>query len=230
MIFDPRLIRGTFLRRYKRFLADVRLETGEIVTAHCPNSGSMKGLLVAGRDVFLSDHPDPKRRLKYTWEMVCVDGGWVGVNTLNANRLIRESLEKKLIPSLHRYSGFQSEVTVADGVRLDFTVGSRNPVWMEVKNVTLVENGVARFPDAVTSRGAKHLEHLTKHVQSGGKSVSLFVVQHHAGERFEPAADIDPEFAKRLKKAHHVGVRVEVWKARVSPEQIGLDRRLPVVW
>lgn len=228
MIFEKPLVKGKLIRRYKRFLAEVELESGEAVTAHCPNSGSMKGVNAPGNEVCLSYHPDPARKLKYTWEMIRIDGGWVGINTQVPNRLAAEAFEAKKIPAFRSYAGFRREVTVAPGTRLDFVLGSRSPCWVEVKNVTLVERGTALFPDAVTERGTKHLRHLIGNVRSGGKSAMLYIVQHHQAEVFSPADDIDPLYARTLREAATEGVQIEVWKANVSPRAITLDSRLKV--
>jgi sugar fermentation stimulation protein A len=227
MIFETPLIPGILLRRYARFLADICLDSGETITAHCPNSGSMKGVNVPGSPVLVSYHPSPKRRLQYTWEMIFLDGGWVGINTLLPNKLVAEALSEGLILSLRKYKSFRTEANISSDTRLDFVLGQREQCWLEVKNVTLVENGIAKFPDSVTTRGAKHLQHLTAHVKQGNPSVMLFVVQHHGGNIFTPADEIDTEYGKLLRKAAKAGVKILVWKAKVTPQAIHLVKSLP---
>jgi sugar fermentation stimulation protein A len=188
----------------------------------------MKGVNVPGCPVLVSFHGDPKRRLQYTWEMIFLDGGWVGVNTMIPNRIAAEAFEAGLIPAFRRYGEYRGEVKIAEDTRIDFVLGRNASCYVEVKNVTLVENGIARFPDSVTTRGAKHVRHLMDHVKRGGKSYVLFVVQHHAATVVTPADDLDPEFGKILRKAASAGVRIEAWKAAVSPREITLSHKLPV--
>jgi sugar fermentation stimulation protein A len=228
MIFEAPLLHGILVRRYRRFLAEIQLASGEIVAAHCPNSGSMKGVNLPGHDVLISYQGDPRRHLHYTWEMIHADGDWVGINTLVPNRIVAEALETDRIPALHRYSEYRSEVMVTPHTRIDFVLGKSGRCWLEVKNVSLVENGVAKFPDSVTERGAKHLREMTKHVRNGGKAVALYVVQHHAANVFTVADEIDPVYGKMLRAALTAGVHIEVWKAKVTPQEIHLDHTLPV--
>jgi sugar fermentation stimulation protein A len=228
VIFDAPLIPGILLRRYGRFLADIRLDSGEQITAHCPNSGSMKGVALPGNPVMVSHQPAPHRRLHYTWELISLDGGWVGVNTMIPNRLAAEAFERGLIPAFRRYKHFRAEVKIADDTRIDFALGADEQCWVEVKNVTLVENRVARFPDSVTTRGAKHLQHLMAHAKRGGKSAMLYIIQHHLGDSFTTADDIDPVYGKTLRQAMRAGVKVEAWKADVSPREIVLTHNLPL--
>lgn len=245
MVFERKLLPGTLIRRYKRFLAEVRLESGETVWAHCPNSGSMKGVNIPSNPVLLSHHPDPKRHLQYTWEMIHIDGGWVGVNTMIPNRIAAEAFEAGLIPAFRRYSEYRSEVKISEDSRIDFVLGkfmvrrggspdppvtlSPNQCMVEVKNVTLVVNGVARFPDCVSVRAAKHVRHLIENVERGNKSAVLFVIQHHAAQSFSPADDLDPEFGIILRNAAEAGVKIEAWKAAVSPKKICLKSKVRVV-
>jgi sugar fermentation stimulation protein A len=144
------------------------------------------------------------------------------------NRIAAEAFEAGLIPAFRRYGEYRGEVKIAADTRIDFVLGKRANCYVEVKNVTLVENGVARFPDSVTTRGHKHVRHLIQHVQGGGKAFVLFVVQHHAARLVTPADDLDPEFGRVLRRAAAVGVRIEAWQASVSPTEITLSRKLPV--
>lgn len=229
MVFDPPLQHGVLVRRYQRFLADIRLDDGRVIVAHCPNSGSMRGVNVPGSAVLVSYAPSPTRRIAYTWEMIHADGGWVGINTLAANRLAAEAFERDLIPAFRRYRTYRSEVRVAADTRIDFALGREGQCRVEVKNVTLVEGGVARFPDSVTTRGTKHLRHLAEHALRGGRAAMLYVIQHHAGRVFSPADDIDPVYGAALREAVRSGVRVEAWKAEVTPERIELRERVRAV-
>jgi sugar fermentation stimulation protein A len=229
MIFETPLLPGILVKRYRRFLAEIQLDTGEAVLAHCPNSGSMKGVNLPGHEVLVSYHGDPRRHLHYTWEMIRADGDWVGINTLLPNRIVAEALEADLIPALRRYAEYRSEVMVAPHTRIDFVLGKNGQCWLEVKNVSLVEGGVAKFPDSVTERGVKHLREMTKHVKHGGKAVALYVVQHHAATVFTAADEIDPTYGKMLRAALRAGVRIEVWKTKVTPQEIRLDHPLPVL-
>jgi sugar fermentation stimulation protein A len=217
---------GVLIKRRVRFLADITLETGQEIVAHCPNSGSMKGVYIPGARVAVSRKP-PGGKLDFTWEMIFLDGAWVGVNTLIPNRVIRAALEQSALDSFRRYRWIQPEAWISKDTRIDFALGRDKQHWLEVKNVTLVESGVARFPDSVTTRGQKHLLHLTRHAQRGGRSSMLYFVQHHGARSFEPADDIDPTYGKLLRKAVATGVAVHVWKARVTPRGISLAQRLP---
>jgi sugar fermentation stimulation protein A len=158
----PKLVRGTLIKRYKRFLADVSLDNGKIVTAHCPNTGSMKGCSEPDQPVYLSLHDNPKRKLKYTWELIEMSASLVGVNTLVPNRLVFQSAEAGLISELAGYDTIESEVRIGNNSRIDLRLsnGQKDHCYVEIKNCTLVDNGVAMFPDAVTSRGLKHLKEL----------------------------------------------------------------------
>ncbi len=179
---------GRLLSRYKRFLADVELSDGTVVTAHCPNSGSMLGCAAPGSPVFLSRSDNPSRKLPYTWELVHADACWVGINTGLPNRLVREGIEH-----------------------------------------TLVEDGVARFPDAVTTRGQKHLRELMAMVKSGARSVNFFVVQHAGARAVAPADSIDPAYGSLLRQAAMAGVELLAYQASVTPTDIALCRALPIV-
>ncbi len=228
MRFESPLLFGTLVRRYNRFFAEIELESGESVISHCPNSGSMKGVNVPGSRVAVSYHPNPKRKLQYTWELIYLDGDWVGINTFRPNHLAAEAFEKGLIPRFRRYSVYRAEAKIADDTRIDFVLGANEAMWLEVKNVTLVDGDKALFPDSVTERGTKHLKHLTAHVKRGGKSAMLYVVQHHAARSFGPADEIDSVYGRTLRAAVRAGVAIEVWKARVTTEEIRLDNRIPV--
>lgn len=228
MVLPRPLVEGRLIRRYQRFLADVLLEDGRVVTAHCPNSGSMRGCSAPGSVVLLSLAHNPKRRCRYTWELVRVGRIWVGINTWFANRLAAEGVLRGLVPELAGYSLFRQEVPFGDNTRLDLLLARGDELcFVEVKNVTLVEEGVAYFPDAVTNRGAKHLEELMRAHDQGHRAVVFFVVQRQDAHLFRPAAHIDPWYAATLRRAVAHGVECLAYRARVSKREIRLDRRVP---
>ena len=227
MRFEKPLLRGVLLKRRQRFLADVRLADGTQVTAHCPNSGSMLGCLVPGSPVRLSESRNPRRRLPYTWEMVRVGRTWVGINTQWPNRLVEEALGEGRIPELAGYGVLRREVPVGEGCRMDLLLrNGRECCYVEVKNVTLASEGVALFPDAVTQRGTRHLRVLMDMAARGHRAVMLYVVQREDCQRFRPAQSIDPQYARTLREAVASGVEVLVYRARVRPQGIHLERSL----
>ncbi len=225
----PLLIPGTLIRRYKRFLADVRLADGTEVTAHCPNSGSMTACCEPGRPVYLSHHDTPRRKLKYTWELIDMGTSLVGVNTQVPNRLVAESIRAGRVAELTGYPDVQREVTIAPGARIDMALRNGNRTCLvEVKNCTLVEGGRARFPDAVTDRGRKHLTELMEQVARGRRCVMFFLIQRMDARRFEPADDIDPAYGRALREAVAAGVEAMAYDVRIDTEAIALNRRLTV--
>jgi len=227
----PELFRGTLVKRYKRFLADVELDNGGLVTAHCPNSGTMRACSQPGQPVFLSFHDNPKRKLKYTWEIIHMPDSLVGVNTLVPNRLVKHSVEEGLVPELIGYDRVRAEVKTSDGSRLDLVLekdGRRN-CFVEVKNCTLVEGSNARFPDAVTARGRKHLMELQRLVAEGNRSVMFFLVQRMDADRFSPADDIDPAYGKELRRAHQNGVEILVYDVSIDLAAIRLNQPIPYI-
>jgi len=228
MKFQAPLLEGILVERYKRFLADIRLSSGEMVTAHCPNSGSMMGLKDTGNSVRLSVSTNPKRKLKYTWEMVKSDGVWVGINTNYPTRLVAESFQLGQIPEFVPYQSLRREVTSGNS-RLDlYFTGAHRALWVELKNVTLVSRGIAQFPDAATTRGQKHVRELTELCRRGERAAILFVIQREDVECFTPADAIDPEFGRLLRKAAQQGVSILAYSWKVTPEAIRLLRKVPV--
>ncbi len=224
----PRLIQGTLIQRYQRFKADVKQRNGHIVTAHCPNSGSMLGCSEPGRPVYLSRHNSPKRRLKYTWEMIAMPTSLVGVNTWVPNLLVKESIIRKKIKALRGYETIRAEVKYGQNSRIDLLLEKgEKRCFVEVKNCTLVEDGVAYFPDAVTSRGLKHLVELQKELRKGSRSVMFYLVQRMDAKRFRPADHIDPAYGEELRRAFRNGVEILVYDAFLDLEGISLKRRLP---
>lgn len=225
----PELTRGTLVKRYKRFMADVELASGEVVTAHCPNSGSMKTCSRPGRPVYLSYHDNPKRKLKYTWEMIDMPTSLVGVNTQVPNRLIFKSLKGNGIAELKGYQRVAREVNVPGNARLDILLSNPDETrcYVEIKNCTLVENGVASFPDAVTTRGLKHLVEMQKLAASGSRCVIFFLVQRMDADVFEPADRIDPSYGVELRRALENGVETLVYDVRLDIDGIALNKRIP---
>lgn len=228
MLLPEPLLPGKLIRRYKRFLADIRLGDGKEVTAHCPNSGSMKSLLQTGAEVLLSVSPNPKRKLPYTWELVKYRGSWVGVNTARTNHLVREALEKKVIPELAGYPEIRAEVPWAKGTRFDFLLKNGNDeCFVEVKNVTLAQGEMALFPDSVTARGTRHLQELINVRQAGKRAVIFFVVNRQDCKLFRPADDIDAVYGRTLRQAVERGVRMLVYTVKIAPPTARLTVRLP---
>lgn len=227
MEFPNKLIHGTLVKRYKRFLADVKLDDGTIVVAHCTNSGSMKSCLENGAEVYLTPVNDPKRKTRFTWEMIKINGNWVGINTGNPNKLAFDAISAGTIPELAGYTNVKREVKFGDS-RFDvFAKNEKEQCFVEVKNVSLKEGKYALFPDSVTTRGQKHLRTLMKVKSKGIRAVMLYVVQRSDVDVFAPAAEIDVEYAKTLKNAVTAGVEVIVMQARVTPHKIELVKRLP---
>ena len=230
MRFPRPLRRGRLVQRYKRFFADVELDQGEAVTAHCPNPGAMLGLNTPGLPVWISPADAPGRKLAHTLELVEADGGLVGVNTLHPNRLAGEALADGVIPELAGYAGMRREVRYGEASRVDFllTDPGRRPCFLEVKNVHFRRDGaLAEFPDCVAARSLKHLRELSREVEAGARAVMLFVVQRTDCEHFDTAADIDPGYAAGLRDAAGRGVEILVYGCDIDPEGIRLARRLP---
>lgn len=232
MIFSEPLLSGVLLRRYQRFLSDVRLDSGETVTAHCPNTGSMLGVNVAGSRVWLSRALNPKRRLGWTWELVQVaGGGLVGIHTGRANSLVREALEAGLIPELAGFAGIKPEARLSPRSRTDLLLDfAGQPCFVEVKNLTAaVREEEGFFPDAVSERAHKHLEELAQKVEQGARAAVVFCVQREDVARVRPADHIDPVFGRILRKSARTGVELYALGARLTPGAITLERRLPVL-
>lgn len=224
------LIAGSLIRRYQRFLADIALSTGEVVTAHCPNSGSMKGCAIPGAPVLLSRSMNPKRKLPYTWELVNIAGNWVGINTAHPNALVHEAIATNVISELGDYDTIRPEVRYGTNSRIDLLLsGAKGRCYVEVKNVTLAENGRAYFPDSVTTRGQKHLQELMDVVQAGDRGVILFVVQRMDTKSVSPADWIDPVYGSLLRRAVNAGVEALAYQAAIGSEEIVISHRLPVV-
>lgn len=231
MKFDPPLQQGILRQRYKRFFADVELASGELITVHCPNTGSMKHCVVPGTPCWFSLSDNPKRKLAGTLEITTTTlGHQAGVNTARPNQLAREAIAAGLIPELAGYEQTRAEVRYGnEKSRIDLllTGNGRADCYVEVKNVTLeAGDGLITFPDAVTARGAKHLRELMAMVADGHRAVLLFCVQHTGAQRVAPADDIDPVYGKTLREAIAAGVEVLAYGCRLSAREIVMERRL----
>ena len=230
MDFPAPLVPATFVRRYKRFFADVVLADGTELTAHCPNPGAMLGLNTPGLPAWLSVSDNPKRKLSHTLELLEADGGLVGINTLLPNRLVAEALEAGTIPELAGYASVRREVKYGKASRVDFLLEdpARGRCWLEVKNVHLMRTpGLAEFPDCVAARSTRHLEELAAQVAAGDRAVALFVVQRKDCEAFSACRDLDPAFARALDFAADAGVEVLVHACDVSLDGVNIARRIP---
>jgi sugar fermentation stimulation protein A len=234
MRFPKPLVEATLIRRYKRFLADVTLADGSVVTAHCANSGSMMGLQQPGSRVLLAPAANPKAKLSHSWELIEADlpGGrqLVGIHTGNPNRLAEEAILAGIIPDLNGYATLQREVRYGENSRVDFllTDTSRAPCFVEVKNCHLMRQaGLAEFPDSVTARGVKHLKELSREIAAGHRAVMLFIVQMRA-EAFCLAADLDPAYATAFAAARSAGVEALAYTCRISEAEIAVERRIPI--
>ena len=224
---NPPLFPGILLQRYKRFLADIKLDSGEFITAHCPNSGSMLGCKAPGSKVYVSKSDNPTRKYPYTWELVYINNTWVGINTNVPNKLVFETIKSGNIPELEGYSNFKREVKYGKNSRIDILLESdKKKCYVEVKNVTLCRDNIASFPDAATARGKKHLDELVEMKKLGHRAVMFFLVQRGDTFFFKPAADIDPLYAETLQYAVEHGVEVLVYQADVRPEEITIQQKL----
>ncbi|MCF2947446.1 DNA/RNA nuclease SfsA [Paraglaciecola aquimarina] len=224
----PDLIQGTLIKRYKRFLADVQLNDGSIVTAHCPNTGAMTGCAEPGWQVWLSPSTNPKRKLPFTWEVVKTNKNhWIGINTHKANAIVKEALSKQLIPELVGYNQHKAEVKFGEeNSRIDFLLMAEHKpdCYVEVKSVTLLDNELGYFPDAKTIRGQKHLRELSSIASRGERAVLLFCVQHTGINSVTVAQHIDPDYAKELSLAMDKGVEVLCYGCHIDAEKIYVNQ------
>ena len=229
MLFPDPLVPGRLVRRYKRFLADIELDDGAVVTAHCANPGSMLGLHEPGSRVWLSPARNPARKLKFTWELVQADGTLVGINTAHPNALAAEAIAAGTVAELGGYADPRREVKYGRNSRIDLLLSSdhRPDCYMEIKNVHLLRReGLAEFPDSVTARGAKHLEELSAMVAAGHRAVMFYLVQRDDCERFAIAGDIDPRYNEALRTALAAGVEAICYACRVDTSGIEVRRPL----
>ncbi len=221
MVFIPfpePIVKATFIRRYKRFLTDFILEDGSEITAHCANTGSMKACLEEGAPALLWDSKSTTRKTRYSFKAIKIGKTWIGIDTMLPNALVEKAIRAGEIEALSGYEDIQRERKMGDKSRVDVLLSGKSGLcYVEVKNVTLVEGGMARFPDAVTTRGLKHLQELRREVLEGGhRAAMVFVVQRADGKAFVPADDIDPEYGKTLREVHAAGVEIYVLGTRVG--------------
>jgi sugar fermentation stimulation protein A len=230
MEFTKSLLKGKLIKRYKRFFVDVKLDK-EIVTAHCPNTGSMKGLLDPENDVYLQSNNDPKRKLKYGLQIIKAKKNLVGVNTHLANKIVLHALNNNLIKELKNNNSVKPEVFFNKETRFDFLVEKNNQKsFVEVKNVTLFrDKKTAEFPDAITSRGSKHLLTLIDAIKKGYKSYLLFLVQIQNMEYFKIAKDIDSEYYNNYLIAKKAGVNFLAYRCDISSKKIVIDKKLKII-
>ncbi len=226
MKFTNSLIKGKLLKRYKRFFTDIKVNN-KIITAHCPNTGSMQGLLDEGNEVLVSEHDDPKRKLKFTLEIIKAKKRYVGVNTHRANKIVNHGLENKLISEFKTIKNIKPEFKFSDDTRFDFLCDNN---LIEVKNVTLFrEKDVAEFPDAVTSRGTKHLNMLIKSIKKGYKPYVLFLTQIQNINNFRIAKDIDHIYFENYKNAKKAGVKFLAYRCKLSSEEIKIEKKINIL-
>ena len=230
MEFTKSLVKGKLIKRYKRFFTDVQLNK-EVVTAHCPNTGSMKGLLDKDNEVYVLPNNNPKRKLKFGLEIIKARKNLVGVNTHMANKIVHHGLENNLIKELKNYDTIKSEVFFNKETRFDFLIKkNKQKIFVEVKNVTLFrEKNIAEFPDSVTSRGSKHLLTLIDAIKKGYKSYLLFLVQIQNMEKFKIAKDIDAEYYNNYLIAKKKGVNFLAYRCDISSKKIFIDKKLKII-
>ena len=227
MKFKETLLQGILIKRYKRFFVDIKYEN-KTITAHCPNSGSMMGLLKLSNPVWFTQSNDPKRKLKYTLQMIGINEKLVGVNTHLTNKIVLEALEKKKIKSLIDFTNIKSEAKFSDNTRFDFLISNnKEKCFLEVKNVTLVrQNNIAEFPDAITSRGTKHLRELINAKKKGYKSCMLYLIQREDCKSLKIAKDIDEEYKNTFDTALKSGVKILCYDCKLNNEEIRINNQI----
>lgn len=223
----PPLLAGILVKRYKRFFADIELETGELVIAHCPNTGPMSAISTVGSRVYISQSSDPKRKLKYTWEMIDVNGIWVGVNTSLPNKIIGAMLDRHLLKELEPYNLFKPEVGYgSEKSRIDFLLTDLDPssdnirTYVEIKNTTWHDGNIALFPDTVTTRGQKHLRELISIIDLHTKSAIIYFINRSDCDYFKSGVAADPEYARLLVEAAAAGVKILPYRFHITPESV----------
>lgn len=228
MAFPQPQREAVFLRRPQRFLAEMSLSEGMEELVYCANSGAMTGCLTSGMGALIWDSADPKRKRRYTWRAVEFEGGWIGTDTHLANRIVEEALRLKLVPGLEAYCSLAREQLLEEGVRVDFVLtGPQGDCLVEVKSATVVDGGVARYPDSATPRGVKHLKALTSQVLAGKRSVLLFLIQRADAHSFVVSNSHDPAYAEAFEVAIASGVEVIALAVAVSPAGFGKPKTLP---
>jgi len=224
------ITKGRLQKRYKRFLADVEVAPGEVVTAHCPNTGSLTGCLPENAPCVLRDSQDPKRKLRYTLQTIQVDGTWVNVDTGLPNKLVPEAIRAGLIPALRGYPTVSTEVKYGASSRIDVLLegADGSKCYVEVKNTTLMRGKRALFPDAITSRGRKHLLELIDMVHEGHRAMMFYCVSRADATSFGPATEVDPAYCETLLEAVRAGVELQAWSTLVHPKSFELGKRLRI--
>ena len=227
MKFNKKLLQGTLIKRYKRFFVDIKYKN-KTITAHCPNSGSMMGLLNKGNNVWFSESDNPKRKLKYTLQIVVVNNIPVGINTHLSNKIVLESLKNKKIKNLIRFTNIKSEAKFSDNTRFDFLISNnKEKCFLEVKNVTLVrKNNIGEFPDSITSRGTKHLKELVNAKKKGYESCIFYLIQREDCESLKIAKDIDEKYKKTFDTALKSGVKVLCYDCKLNNEEIRINNQI----
>ncbi len=226
MKFTSTLVKGKLIKRYKRFFVDIKLNNS-LITAHCPNTGSMMGLLDEGNEVWVTKNDNPNRKLKYTLEMIKIRKKLVGVNTHRANRIVEHGLKNKLINEFKKINKIQNEYKFSKDTRFDFLCDKN---IIEVKNVTLLRNlKFAEFPDAVTSRGTKHLKNLVNSIKKGYKPYVLFLTQIQGINNFKIAKDIDNEYYKNYLFAKKAGVKFIAYRCILSSKEIKIEKKINII-
>ena len=226
MKFTHSLIKGKLTKRYKRFFTDIEVNN-KVITAHCPNTGSMMGLLDKGNEVWITEHNDPKRKLKFTLEMIKVKKRIIGVNTHRANRIVEHALNNKLIDEFKSVKNIKAEFKYSNDTRFDFLCDKK---ILEVKNVTLLrDDKVAEFPDAITTRGSKHLKMLINSIKKGYKPYVLFLTQIQGINKFKIAKDIDSEYYKDYIEAKKAGVNFIAYRCYLSSKEIKIERKITII-
>ena len=235
MKFEAPLIPGTLIKRYKRFLADVTLDTGQTVTATCPNTGSMMGLTTPGSRVWLSESDSPTRKYRHTWELIEADLGkgptLVGINTGRPNKLVTEAIEAKRIKPLLGYAELKREQKYGQNSRIDILLSdpAKGLCYVEIKNVHLSRRaGLAEFPDSVTERGAKHLRELADMVREGHRAMMIFLVQRADTKKLSLARDVDAAYGEAFDAAREAGVEAIALRCKLSQQEITVDRTIPI--
>jgi len=235
MKFSDPLVRGKLIKRYKRFLVDIELESGKVVVAHCANPGSMMNLLLPDAEVWLSLASNPNRKLKYTWEMIRYEDTLIGLNTSLPNKIVEDAIQQDLVAEFTEYDSLKREVKYGENSRIDILLQSSNlpDCYLEVKSVTLKRpgngNNLAEFPDSVTVRGTKHLHELSGQVANGNRAAMFYLVQREDCNRLSIAGDIDPNYANAFIAARKAGVEMLCYGCSISPEAIKIRRKLEIV-
>lgn len=228
MEFQEPLLEGILIKRYKRFMADILLDSGEEITAHCPNSGAMLDIKEPGLRVWVSRADNPNRKLKYTWELVKADNTLIGANTSHPNNLVEEAIRNGIIKELQGYANLRREVKYGKNSRIDILLGDPGVCYVEVKNVHLKRGNTAAFPDSVTARGAKHMEELGDMVEAGHRAVLIYVIQRDDCDEFQVAGDIDPAYDAACKRAFERGVEAYAYACDMQLNSIRITNPLPL--